>query len=162
MGTEILETGAVGAAMVVVYVLVTKVIYPLVKGTGNGNGNGNGKQQFVNQQLEHRINRNEKEIREIKTSLAEIRRTVDLSQAILERVEASLKYWIKKRTRRLAQSLVSLSIRTTSGLTRTGTNRLSGSRLRSSELAGASSLTRTTWYELGMGQSSRPRLWVSR
>ena len=91
MGTEILETGAVGAAMVVVYVLVTKVIYPLVKGTGNGNGNGNGKQQFVNQQLEHRINRNEKEISEIKTSLAEIRRTVDLSQAILERVEASLK-----------------------------------------------------------------------
>ena len=87
MPPEILEHGLLGMCLLVIYGLVDKVIIPIVRGKSE---NGNG-QDFINRQTERRINRIEGEIGEVRTTVAEITRTVDLSQAILTRVEESLK-----------------------------------------------------------------------
>ena len=87
MDPSVLEYGVVGVLIVIIYGLVDKVIIPIVRGK-SANGNG---QDFINRQTERRINRIEGEIGEVRTTVAEITRTVDLSQAILTRVEESLK-----------------------------------------------------------------------
>ena len=88
VGAVILEFGAVGIAMLVVLALVVKVIYPLVK---NRTNNGDGRQQFVNKEVERRLDRIESDLGEIRTIFNEMRRTVDVMQAILERVEKNMK-----------------------------------------------------------------------
>tara|TARA_B100000749_G_C18387675_1_gene448828 strand:+ start:379 stop:636 length:258 start_codon:yes stop_codon:yes gene_type:complete len=85
MDPSVLEYGVVGVLIVIIYGLVDKVIIPIVRGK-SANG-----QDFINRQTERRINRIEGEIGEVRTTVAEITRTVDLSQAILTRVEESLK-----------------------------------------------------------------------
>ena len=89
MDPSVLEYGVVGVLIVIIYGLVDKVIVPIVRGKSSKD-KPNG-QDFINRQTERRINRIEGEIGEVRTTVAEITRTVDLSQAILTRVEESLK-----------------------------------------------------------------------
>jgi hypothetical protein len=83
---SILEGGALGLALLVIYSLVDKLVLPLVRGK-----NGNGELRQLERRIEQRLDSHDREIREIVAALAAITRTVDLSQAILERVEENLK-----------------------------------------------------------------------
>lgn len=83
----IFEGGALGLALLVIYSLVDKLVFPLLRGK---NGNANSEVRDIERRIDHRLNGHDTEIREIRSAHAEIARTVDLSQAILERVEARI------------------------------------------------------------------------
>ena len=98
---EILQYGIGPALVLTLYALVDKVLAPLLSkklANGNGNGSTNGRvistqwvhQEYVNGEAAKRIGDLEKQADEVRESLSEIRAKVDVSTAILKRVEKSL------------------------------------------------------------------------
>ena len=96
---EILQYGIAPALVLTLYALVDKVLAPLLsKKLGNGNGSTNGRvistqwvhQEYVNGEAAKRIGDLERQADEVRESLSEIRAKVDVSTALLKRVEKSL------------------------------------------------------------------------
>ena len=96
---EILQYGIAPALVLTLYALVDKVLAPLLsKKLGNGNASTNGSvlstqwvhQEYVNGEAAKRIGDLERQADEVRESLSEIRAKVDVSTAILKRVEKSL------------------------------------------------------------------------
>jgi hypothetical protein len=91
---EILQYGIAPALVLVIWGLVDKVLGPLLsKKLANGNGNGGSwsHQNYINDETGKRIEDLERQADEVRESLSEIRAKVDVSTAILRRVEESLK-----------------------------------------------------------------------
>ena len=111
----LLESGIAGALCVIVYALVVHVIVPLMqKGKGDKGTDGvhelqrnhtklrgrfdtlDETQRLVNSQVERRITGLETEVGGVRTTLAGITRTVDLSESVLKRVDDTLTELMKR------------------------------------------------------------------
>lgn len=98
---EILQPSLSAALVVVIYILLDRVVVPLVKGkASNGNGrNKNGtvahrndqQQQLVNEITNRRMDKLESELGENRQAIADVGTAVAVIKAIVERIEARLK-----------------------------------------------------------------------
>ena len=95
---EVMQPTIAAALVVVIYVLIEKVIVPLLsKGKNNvsndrNNRRSNGQhQEYVNTTFEHRLNRIEKQLIEHRDTIGDVGGAVRVIKAIVERIEEKTK-----------------------------------------------------------------------
>lgn len=94
MTQDVLQYGAAGAVLLVLYAVIDKALVPLIKARiGERSNGGDGKND-----LERRVSNNERmckelsgECKAIYAELHQVRETAAVSRAILERIENRIK-----------------------------------------------------------------------
>jgi hypothetical protein len=91
---EILKHGAAPILALVVYALVYHIVVPLVARNGNGKRNGPGQQwshqEYINTIQGKRLDRHDADLSDLRHVVGEVRESLVVAQAILERIEKSL------------------------------------------------------------------------
>ena len=99
MPPEILEHGLLGMCLLVIYGLVDKVIVPLATGRQGRKSNGAESsgpsaqwqhQEYINTIHGQRLDRHDAELSEFREVASQVRSAVNVSQAVLERIEDRL------------------------------------------------------------------------
>ena len=95
---EVMQPTIAASLVVVIYVLIEKVIVPLLsKGKNNvsndrNNRRSNGQhQEYVKTTFEHRLNRIEKQLIEHRDTIGDVGGAVRVIKAIVERIEEKTK-----------------------------------------------------------------------
>jgi len=98
-GVELIETGALGVALLIIYALVDKVALPRFKAKQNGRGNGRGDEDtYSSSEGRRRLRLVEEDLKEhrdkmsdITEKIAELKGLVKETRSLLERVELDLR-----------------------------------------------------------------------
>jgi len=98
MPPELLENGALGLCLLIIYALIDKLIVPLAsknrKSSGANNGNGTESkwtgQEYKNGIYERRLSHVEKNLSDLRGTVEEARAAIQVAQVILKRIEDSL------------------------------------------------------------------------
>jgi len=93
---DIIQPTVAASLVIVLYVLIEKVIVPLAKGKANGNGRhresiDDKHQDYINRNVEARLNDHSKRLGEHSDALAEIGTAVQVIKAIVLRIEEKTK-----------------------------------------------------------------------
>ena len=93
---EVLQPTLAASLVVVLYLMIDKIIVPLVRGKANGNGRNNQAtddkhQDYINRTVEYRLNDHEKRLGGHTDALAEIGAAVQVIKAVVQRIEERTK-----------------------------------------------------------------------
>lgn len=92
---DMIEPTLAASLVVVLYVMIDKVVVPLItKGKNDGNGRhdkGDRHQEYVNNTFDHRLNEHSRRLGELNQSLVEIGTAVSVIEAIVRRIEERTK-----------------------------------------------------------------------
>ena len=87
---EVLQPTLAASLVVVLYLMIDKIIVPLVKGKANGNGRNatdDKHQDYITRTVEYRLNDHEKRLGSHTDALAEIGAAVQVIKAVVQRIE---------------------------------------------------------------------------
>ena len=95
---DLVQYGAATVLAITLFTLVDKILVPVFRTKFGGSSTDERGassewklQEYVNAEQGERLNRHDKELSEIRGVISEISRNLDVSQAILERIEESIK-----------------------------------------------------------------------
>jgi hypothetical protein len=96
MAPELLENGALGLCLLIIYALIDKLIVPLASKNRKSSGANNGTeskwtgQEYKNGIYERRLSHVEKNLSDLRGTVEEARAAIQVAQVILKRIEDSL------------------------------------------------------------------------
>ena len=95
---DVIQPSLSAALVVVIFVLVDRVIVPLVKGKSNngrhkdsGRDDDRNQQQLVNEITARRMDKLENQLSENRAAVGDVGTAIEVIKAIVERIEARLK-----------------------------------------------------------------------
>jgi len=91
---EVIQPTLAASLAVILYVVIEKIVVPLVKGKTNGrngkNGNGDKHQEYINRTIENRLDGHSHQLNEHRNAIAEVGAAIKVVHAIVERIEKRL------------------------------------------------------------------------